>query len=193
MVSGMSLEAGNRRKSPVTLAVTTGYFFSLKKIMRENLSSISNTTYSACIYWSACLRLQIFTNKHCYISSNPNNISRYFPLIGDEIVDGEAYMWTFRWEHFFTRFWGSLPSTFKIFRPWKKSSTKKSWPTFCNQYFWEFPIWNSHADEKHREIRMVKVNVIFRDWEGHSPCAVGTSKSIVAHWGPLSMRPVNSD
>jgi hypothetical protein len=58
--------------------------------MRENLSSISNTTYSACIYWSACLRLQIFTNKHRYISSNPNNISRYFPLIGDEIVDGEG-------------------------------------------------------------------------------------------------------
>ena len=70
-----------------TLAVTGGYFFSSKKIMRENLSSISNTTYSACIYWSACLRLQIFTNKHCYISSNPNNISRYFPLIGDEIVE----------------------------------------------------------------------------------------------------------
>jgi hypothetical protein len=48
--AGMLLEAGNRRKSPVTLAVTTGYFFSLKKIMRENLSSISNTTYSVCIY-----------------------------------------------------------------------------------------------------------------------------------------------
>ena len=29
-------------------------------------------------------------NKHLYISSNPNNISRYFPLIGDEIVDGEG-------------------------------------------------------------------------------------------------------
>ena len=90
LLSGMSLEAGNRRKSPVTLAVTSGYFFSLKKIMRENWSSISNTTYSACIYWSACLRLQIFTNKHRYTSSNPNNISRYFPLIGDEIVDGEG-------------------------------------------------------------------------------------------------------
>jgi hypothetical protein len=38
-ISGMSLEAGNRRKSPVTLAVTTGYFFSLNKKMRENLSS----------------------------------------------------------------------------------------------------------------------------------------------------------
>ena len=87
---GMSLEAGNQQKSPVTLAVTAGYFFSLKKVMRENLSSISNTTYSACIYWSACLRLQIFTNKHRYISSNPNNISRYFPLIGDEIVDVEG-------------------------------------------------------------------------------------------------------
>ena len=69
--AGMSLEAGNRQKSPVTLAVTAGYFFTLKKILRENLSSISNTTYSACIYWSACLRFQIFTNKHRYISSNP--------------------------------------------------------------------------------------------------------------------------
>ena len=39
----------------------------------------------------------------------------------------------------------------------KKSSTIKSWPTFCDQYFWKFPIWNSRADEKRREIRMVKV------------------------------------
>jgi hypothetical protein len=29
----------------------------------------------------------------------------------------------------------------------------------------------------------------FRDWKGHAPCAIGASKSIVAHWGPLSMRP----
>jgi hypothetical protein len=90
ILSGMSIEASNQRKSPVTLTVTAGHFFSLKKIMRENLSSISNTKYSVCIYWSACLRLQIFTNKHRYISSNPNNISHYFPLIGDEIVDGEG-------------------------------------------------------------------------------------------------------
>jgi hypothetical protein len=41
--------------------------------------------------------------------------------------------------------------------PTKKSSTIKSWPTFCDQYFWKFPIWNSRADEKCREIRMVKV------------------------------------
>ena len=67
---------------------------------------------------------------------------------------------------FFSRFWGSLPSllsTLKIFRPWKKSSTIKSWPTFCDQYFWKFPVWNSRADEKRQEIRMVKVNVIFND------------------------------
>jgi hypothetical protein len=67
---------------------------------------------------------------------------------------------------FFSRFWGSLPSlpsTFKIFRPWKKSSTIKSWPTFCDQFFWKFPIWNSRTDEKCWEIRMVKVNVIFND------------------------------
>jgi len=42
----MSLEAGNRRKSPVTLAVTAGYFFSSKKIMRENLvSAIQGTVH----------------------------------------------------------------------------------------------------------------------------------------------------
>jgi hypothetical protein len=66
----------------------------------------------------------------------------------------------------FSRFWRSLPSlpsTFKIFRPWKKSSTNKFWPTFCDQYFWKFPIWNSRAEEKRREIRMVKVKVIFND------------------------------
>jgi hypothetical protein len=37
----------------------------------------------------------------------------------------------------------------------KKSSKIKSWPTFCDPYFWKFPIWNSRADEKRREIRMV--------------------------------------
>jgi hypothetical protein len=41
--------------------------------------------------------------------------------------------------------------------PTKNSSTIKSWRTFCDQYFWKFPIWNSRANEKRREIRMVKV------------------------------------
>ena len=41
--------------------------------------------------------------------------------------------------------------------PTKKSSTIKSWPTFCNQYFWKFHIWNSRAVAKCREIRMVNV------------------------------------
>jgi hypothetical protein len=40
----MSLEAVNQRKSPVTLAVTAGYFFSLKKIMRENIVSAIQRT-----------------------------------------------------------------------------------------------------------------------------------------------------
>jgi len=62
----------------------------LFKKNNERKSSISNTRYSACIYWLACLRLQIFKNKHRYISSHPNNISRNFPLIGDEIIDGEG-------------------------------------------------------------------------------------------------------
>jgi hypothetical protein len=61
-------------------------------------------------------------------------------------------------------FWGSLPSlpsTFKIFRPWKKSSTKKSWPTFCDQYFWKFPIWNSRADEKRFSSASKVVRLVF--------------------------------
>jgi hypothetical protein len=65
----------------------------------------------------------------------------------------------------FSRFWGSLPSTFKIFRPWKKSSTKKSWPTFCDQYFWKFPIWNSRADEK----RWMSYLMISDTPYGHAP------------------------
>jgi hypothetical protein len=56
----------------------------------DNSVPLRLRSYSACIYWSACLRFQIFTNKHRYIYSNLNNISRYFPLIGDEIVDGEG-------------------------------------------------------------------------------------------------------
>jgi hypothetical protein len=48
---GMSLEAGNQRKSPVTLAVTAGYFFSLKKIMRENLvSAIQRTVHVSTLF-----------------------------------------------------------------------------------------------------------------------------------------------
>jgi hypothetical protein len=54
-LSGMSLEAGNRRKSPVTLAVTAGYFFSLKKIMRENLVSAIQRT------------VRVSTDQHVYV------------------------------------------------------------------------------------------------------------------------------
>ena len=50
-----------------------------------------------------------------------------------------------------------ISRTHLFLSPTKKSSTIKSWPTFCDQNFWKFPIWNSCADEKRREIRMVKV------------------------------------
>ena len=50
-----------------------------------------------------------------------------------------------------------ISRTHLFFPPIKKSSTIKSWPTFCDQYFWKFPIWNFRADEKRREIRTVKV------------------------------------
>jgi hypothetical protein len=63
-----------------------------------------------------------------------------------------------------------LPILKVPFRQLSKSSARekikytiKSRPTFCDQYFWKFPIWNSCADKKRWEIRMVKVNVIFND------------------------------
>jgi hypothetical protein len=44
--------------------------------------------------------------------------------------------------------WETLISRTHLFLPpTKKSSTIKSWPTFCDQYFWKFPIWNSRADD----------------------------------------------
>ena len=57
IVSGVSLEAGNRRKSPVTLAVTAGYFFSVKKIMRENLISLSAIQRT----------VRVSTDQHVYV------------------------------------------------------------------------------------------------------------------------------
>ena len=51
----MSLEAGNWRKSLVTLAVTAGYFFSLKKIIRENLVSAIQRT------------VHVSTDQHVYV------------------------------------------------------------------------------------------------------------------------------
>ena len=38
---------------------------------------------------------------------------------------------------------------FQSNRPQVKSSSQigpKSTPTFCDQYFWKFPIWNSRAE-----------------------------------------------
>ena len=70
----MSLEAGNRRKSPVTLAVTTGYFFSLKKIMRENLVSAIQRT------------VRVSTDQHVYVCRSLQiNIATY-PLNTNNIV-----------------------------------------------------------------------------------------------------------
>ena len=51
----------------------------------------------------------------------------------------------------------TLISRTHLFLPHDLPPTKKSWPTFCDQYFWKFPIWNSRADEKRWEIGMVKV------------------------------------
>ena len=62
----MSLEAGNRRKSPVTLAITAGYFFSLNKIMRENLVSIIQCT------------IRVSTDQHVYVCRSLQiNIATY--------------------------------------------------------------------------------------------------------------------
>jgi hypothetical protein len=59
-----------------------------------------------------------------------------------------------------------VPSVnFQNLPPVKKIKYNKilTYILIANQYFWKFPIWNSCAEEKRREIRMVKVNVIFND------------------------------
>jgi hypothetical protein len=55
MYAGMSLEASNRRKSPVTLAVTAGYFFSLKQIEKIYLVSAIQHT------------VRVSTDQHIYV------------------------------------------------------------------------------------------------------------------------------
>jgi hypothetical protein len=65
-----------------------------------------------------------------------------------------AWTGSHAWETLISRTHLFLPH---VLPPIKKSSTIKTWPTFCDQYFWKFPIWNSCTDEKRREIRMVKV------------------------------------
>ena len=66
VLSGMSLEAGNRQKSPVTLAITAGYYFSLNKIMREDLVSIIQCT------------IRVSTDQHVYVCRSLQiNIATY--------------------------------------------------------------------------------------------------------------------
>jgi hypothetical protein len=48
---------------------------------------------------------------------------------------------------------------------------------------------NFHISSKTSYYLDWSLSVHIRDWEGHAPCAIGASKSIVAHWGSLSMRP----
>ena len=72
----------------------TGYIQYYKKMVGQTQRPWVRQNRSSCL--TQCqtekksLRLQIFINKHRYISSNTNNISHYFPLIRDEIVDGEG-------------------------------------------------------------------------------------------------------
>ena len=55
------------------------------------------------------------------------------------------------------------PVNFQNLPPVKKIKSKKILTYILRSIFLEFPIWNFRAEEKRREIRMVKVNVIFND------------------------------
>jgi hypothetical protein len=62
--------------------------------------------------------------------------------------------------------------------PTKKSSTIKSWPTFCDQYFWKFPIWNFRLLFAQRFI------TIFN-------CRYHTSNHLSVCHKPTSLYPIN--
>ena len=55
------------------------------------------------------------------------------------------------------------PVNFQNLPPVKKIKYKKILTYILRSIFLEFPIWNFRAEEKRREIRMVKVNIIFND------------------------------
>ena len=55
------------------------------------------------------------------------------------------------------------PVNFQNLPPVKKIKYKKILTYILRSIFLEIPVWNSRADEKRREIQMVKVNVIFND------------------------------
>jgi hypothetical protein len=61
------------------------------------------------------------------------------------------------------RFPSVPPVNFQNLPPVKKIKYKKILTYILRSIFLEFPIWNFRAEEKRREIRMVKVNVIFND------------------------------
>jgi hypothetical protein len=76
---------------------------------------------------------------------------------------------------------GRSSLSYTPFPPTKKSSTIKSWPTFCDQYFWKFPIWNSRADEKHREIRILEWRAGLSDTnlKGTHPRTISARLSVI--------------
>ena len=66
----MSLEADNRRKSLVTLAVTAGYFFSLKKIIREKIYLVSAIQRT----------VRVSTDQHVYVCRSLQINIAIYPL-----------------------------------------------------------------------------------------------------------------
>jgi hypothetical protein len=115
-----------------------------------------------CKNWYFC-----FSNKHVALGRKNKVRYLYFHLILSYLLTLSLFAGVSRVRALSPAWTGSharetLNSCTHLFLshdlpPTKKSSTIKSWPTFCNQYFWKFPIWNSSADEKRREIRMIKV------------------------------------
>ena len=117
------------------------------------ISCCKSNTASSCI----CIDWSITKSSYFPFISSPIAYLLTLPLFaGVSRVRALSPAWTG------SHAWETLISHTHLFLPHdlprtKESSTIKSWPTFCDKYFWKFPIWNSRADEKRREIRMVKV------------------------------------
>jgi hypothetical protein len=80
----------------------------------------------------------------------------------------------------------------------KKKLESKEW-IFLSDWLTQITVLNIERENQGTAIKgklTTKLNYMYlnttniwpRDWEGHVPCTIGTSKSIVAHWGPLSQK-----
>ena len=126
-------------RGDISFSYLKQFFLVVNWIWHNMTLTIINITVLYCRQWKTCLIIALVS--YLYHTCEPSGRSIFLPILRVPSVP---------------------PVNFQNLPPVKKSIIK-SWPTFSDQYFWKFPIWSSRADEKRREIRMVKVNVIFND------------------------------